>query len=314
MILRWAVRFFLFHMILFVAVIGYPLDIVKTRMQTRSSSTIMGGARGGGGGILATGIQLVRTEGIRSLYKGVGPPLVSLSLLNMLSFTSYSYFHHALHAHCGWDGRNAVAGGLCGPLASMISTTENLIKTQMQLDNVQRKQYKHAWDCVQQITTTTRRQAGRNRGGIWSLYTGHGINTARETTFLSTYFFVYEGLRHFLLTLPQEDEDEHDQNSISSRRWCIPVAGGLAGAVAWTVSFPLDCVRARVQGRDLNSASSSSYHVLQQLLAEKGVRGLYSGVGPSILRAFLVSGSRFSAYEVTLWLLRGGRENQRPVV
>jgi hypothetical protein len=36
------------------------------------------------------------------------------------------------------------------------------------------------------------------------------------------------------------------------------------------------------------------------------VRGLFRGVGPSVLRAFLVSGSRFSAYESVLNLLRTG--------
>ncbi len=45
---------------------------------------------------------------------------------------------------------------------------------------------------------------------------------------------------------------------------------------------------------------------LQQLWRTTGVRGLFRGVGPSVLRAFLVSGSRFSAYESVLNLLRTG--------
>lgn len=43
---------------------------------------------------------------------------------------------------------------------------------------------------------------------------------------------------------------------------------------------------------------------LRVLLQTKGLTGLYSGVAPSIARAFLVSGSRFSAYEGALWLCR----------
>ena len=38
-----------------------------------------------------------------------------------------------------------------------------------------------------------------------------------------------------------------------------------------------------------------------------GIRGLYAGVVPSVVRAFLVSASRFSAYETALYFLRGGR-------
>ncbi len=44
------------------------------------------------------------------------------------------------------------------------------------------------------------------------------------------------------------------------------------------------------------------------LLATKGVEGLYSGVLPSITRAFLVSASRFSVYEGALALMRVKRE------
>lgn len=75
-------------------------------------------------------------------------------------------------------------------------------------------------------------------------------------------------------------------------------------------SFPLDCVRAGVQGQDLiaNSHRETAWSVLTELLHTRGIRGLYAGVAPSIVRAFLVSGSRFTAYEAALWLLRGGRD------
>jgi len=45
-----------------------------------------------------------------------------------------------------------------------------------------------------------------------------------------------------------------------------------------------------------------SMDVLKDLLKTKGWRGLYSGVSPSIMRAFVVSGSRFSAYEFAVKL------------
>jgi hypothetical protein len=43
---------------------------------------------------------------------------------------------------------------------------------------------------------------------------------------------------------------------------------------------------------------------LPQLWRDTGVRGLFRGVTPSVLRAFLVSGSRFTAFETVLELLR----------
>jgi solute carrier family 25 carnitine/acylcarnitine transporter 20/29 len=185
---------------------------------------------------------------------------------------------------------------LCGT----VSTVENLVKTQMQLDNTrierqnQSQQFRGSWDCVRQLTAS--------QGGT-VLYTGHAVNTIREMVFLSTYFFVYEGFRQQLIG---------SGNTAGDNKWAIPVAGGCAGAIAWTVSFPLDCVRAGVQGQDFAAGGirRGAWRVLRDLLQQKGVRGLYAGVAPSLIRAFLVSGSRFSAYEGALWLLRGGRDAQ----
>jgi len=55
--------------------------------------------------------HILRTEGLRSIYKGVGPPLVSLSIVNTLSFTSYSYFRSThFHGKDCWDYKNALSG------------------------------------------------------------------------------------------------------------------------------------------------------------------------------------------------------------
>ena len=56
------------------------------------------------------------------------PPLVSLSLLNTINFTSYSYFRTYYNSQRGWDARNGLAGATAGPIAASISTIENFIK------------------------------------------------------------------------------------------------------------------------------------------------------------------------------------------
>jgi solute carrier family 25 carnitine/acylcarnitine transporter 20/29 len=68
-----------------------------------------------------------------------------------------------------------------------------------------------------------------------------------------------------------------------------------------------------VQGQPISSSPSKgrlqkqgALEILKRLLETKGFTGLYAGVRPSIARAFLVSGSRFSAYEGALWLCRQG--------
>lgn len=194
------------------------------------------------------------------------------------------------------------------PLGSMVSTVENMIKTQMQLDNVSDKRFKGSWDCTKTLL---------QERGLKIIYLGYGINTVREAAFLGTYFYTYEGLRVFLDCM--SNRQNYGDGNLSA--WTIPVAGGISGALSWFVTFPLDCIRAGVQGQRLSKIEPamnswgnvmcskvpvkriSSIDVFIGIHKTKGFIGLYSGVTPTLARAFIVSASRFSAYELAVKIL-----------
>jgi solute carrier family 25 (mitochondrial carnitine/acylcarnitine transporter), member 20/29 len=298
-------------------IIGYPLDVMKTRLQTQGGSSGSSSSSKNGLSIL---VDIVRQDGVVGLYRGVGPPLISLSLLNTMSFTSYSYFREFYGGRDGWDINNGLAGMTGAPTFGLISTVENRLKTQMQL-----QPYVNSWQCAKYLV--------QHDGGLASLYKGHVVNTIREAVFVANYFFIYEGMRELLIHRQEPTTDHHqhqradDETTTTSNtmipmlvgtlspQLAIPVAGGIAGMTSWAVSFPLDCVRAGVQGQTVGPSRRSrttstqqnvgAMTVLRQVLRQHGIAGLYNGVGPSIARAFLVSGSRFSAYETAIWLLRG---------
>ena len=238
------------------------------------------------------------------------PPLLSLSILNTLNFASYNVVRSKLNASRGWDIRNGIAAFLTAPIGSSISTVEHMIKTQMQIDNVSEKRYNGSFHCL----TTLVKEHG------WKvIYTGHVINTIREGAFLGTYFYTYEGLRVFLhdMVSQKEQVDRRIQTDTRGNSWTVPFAGGLSGAWAWFVTFPLDCVKAGIQSQVLPRKEIESNakridvprrvgasDVLRNLLATKGWVGLYAGVSPSIMRAFIVSATRFTAYELVVSYLR----------
>jgi len=284
--------------------------------------------------------HILRTEGLSSIYKGVGPPLLSLSIVNTISFTGYSYFRqNHFHGKDGWDYKNALSGMASAPIFGLVTTPENFLKTQMQLDNVQserEKASKRMPPNQHKMHQTQIQQQQMQRGrfnnsfhcaktfvsahGLPVLYTGHVINTLREAAFVGTYFFCYEGykseFRKMLsglesLILHRTDSQISHGDALWSNSLAIPMAGGCAGASAWAFTFPLDCVRAGVQGQPIPLSpptmqlkKQGALGTLKYLLQSKGFMGLYSGVAPSVARAFLVSGSRFSAYEGALWVCR----------
>ena len=241
------------------------------------------------------------------------PPLISLSMLNTLNFASYNLVRNELHASRGWDVRNGIAAFLTAPIGSSISTVEHMIKTQMQIDNVSEKRYNESFHCL----TTLVKEHG------WKvIYTGHAINTIREGAFLGTYFYTYEGLRVFLHEMVSQHQqvDQGMRKDARENSWTVPFAGGLSGAWAWFVTFPLDCVKAGIQSQVLPRKGIESnvkridvprrlgaIEVFRNLLATKGWVGLYAGVSPSIMRAFIVSATRFTAYELVVSYLREER-------
>lgn len=250
------------------------------------------------------------------MYKGVGPPLISLSILNTTTFMQYAYFRESYQSEHGWDARNFAAGASCAPFAGIVSTVENFIKTQMQLDNLKgsKREYIDSWNCFTSLI---------KKHGFRIVYTGHAINTIREGSFIGPYFFFYEGLRNMFLRKQQKILEQqphecdvvksslcssnHYPNFVTNIKFAIFAAGGISGALSWFISFPLDCIRAGVQGQRM-PPTKNAVLMFKNLVSTRGIRGLYFGSSASIARAFLVSGSRFSAYEAAIWILRGGSQ------
>jgi hypothetical protein len=106
-----------------------------------------------------------------------------------------------------------------------------------------------------------------NSYGLGTLYTAHAVNTAREMVFLSTYFLVYEHLKSALSN--QRSSKINNSSSYNApvvvgggvslpASIYVPFSGGIAGAVGWFISFPLDAIKSNIQGRTLEDIKHSS--------------------------------------------------------
>jgi hypothetical protein len=77
------------------------------------------------------------------------------------------------------------------------------------------------------------------------------------------------------------------------------LAGGFAGILGQTVSYPLDVVRRRMQTATLRGGALSApgmVRVFGELLRSEGVRGLYKGLSVNFLKAPVAMGISFSTY------------------
>lgn len=253
-------------------IIGFPLDSIKTRMQTSSSSKFS---------TVSSSVSTIWSkEGIFGFYRGVLSPLCALTLLNSINFTLYAFFKESIPPVIPFNVYNGMIptiAGMCGgPFASIISTPFEFLKTNMQVNS------KELGNSTPIATYRIIKSYGPQ-----ILFRGHLVNTLRECIFLGTYFGVYENLKVTFQTY-------------FSETLAIPLSGGAAGGVGWFISFPLDSIKGRIQSYDLKSQPPSSIQTLKNIVHERGLIGMYRGLGPSLARAFIVSSSRFSIYEAAL--------------
>ena len=258
--------------------VGYPLDALKNRLQSGAST-----------GLLASLRDIHRQRG---LYRGVGAPLVSQTLLNTTSFAVYAHTRHL----CGlpplgsaeallpntdgwWLSRVSLAGALVAAPVTIVSTPAELLKIQQQFDPLLRH------GTLAALRTVVKAH------GVAALSRGMSVNFVRESVFLSVYFTSYEVLRERL---------KDQQHAVAAA-----AAGGCSGALAWFVSYPLDTLKTCVQRSTLAAPAPSALACARAVIHARGVRGLYAGSTPTVLRALLVSSTRFASFELALGAIGG---------
>jgi hypothetical protein len=316
-------------------------------MQTASHSSALGGGAGAGAGRVgppsstwACARYMARHDGWRGFYQGIGPPLVSLTFLNTISFALFGRYKRLL-VEQGLDRRLSdaqppawlppavvrrlswwpamehssalyfLAGSLTGASIGVFSTPFDLVKVQAQLASAHARSSTTAaaaHGTSSASATAAASAAGNGRGSSWQtckrlvsdhgigvLYRGYAVNTLREILFATTYFGLYEHLKAGLTSALQATAPAIPAPV------AVVAAGSLSGMSGWAVSFPLDVLKANIQGaRSLAGPPVGLWTAARAQWSAAGLSGFYRGIVPTMMRSMLVSGVRFSAYEATM--------------
>ena len=91
------------------------------------------------------------------------------------------------------------------------------------------------------------------------------------------------------------------------------ICGSGAGLLAKLAIYPFDMLKKRLQVQGFEEARkhfgqvrrySGLLHCVKNVILEEGLRGLYKGLVPSLLKAAVVSGTIFCSYDRLCALLR----------
>jgi len=76
------------------------------------------------------------------------------------------------------------------------------------------------------------------------------------------------------------------------------LGGGLSGITAASITYPLDLVRTRLAAQTNNIYYRGISHALYSICRCEGVKGLYKGLGPTLMGVGPSIAISFSVYEI----------------
>lgn len=234
----------------------FPLDTIKTRMQTATTSAVAGATLGGStapsqsssrwiprGGltmlgnpvasIRAAASGVVRSHGVAGLYRGVAAVGIGAGPAHALYFATYEHMKRALASD---DGRHhpfhhAFAGACATVVGDAVQTPVDTVKQRLQMHN---SPYVGVWDCVKRTC--------ESRGGVGALYRSYPTTLAMNVPFTAIHFTAYESSKIALRDLTNGGKDVEEESFFVQF-----TAGGLAGGLAAGITTPLDVVKTRMQ-------------------------------------------------------------------
>ncbi|CZT51288.1 related to PET8 protein [Rhynchosporium secalis] len=238
----------------------YPLDTLKTRLQ---SST----------GFLASG-------GFTGIYRGVGSAIVGSAPGAALFFCTYEYtktfFSARRHAKSAIEGSGGQSEEWTAPIEHMIAASLGevaacavRVPTEVIKQRTQAGQYPSSLATIKAILSQ-RRVIGLP--GVWmELYRGWSVTIMREVPFTVIQFPLWESMKEYR-------RRKSGKESISA--WESGLFGSVSGAVAAGTTTPLDVLKTRMM---LAKEKTAVLPLLKQILRDSGPRAFFAGIGPRIL-------------------------------
>jgi len=253
-----------------VDLLFYPIDTVKTRLQS---------AQG-----------FARAGGFSGIYKGVGSVVVGSAPGAAVFFATYDALKHALPLpeHLA-PVTHMLAASVAEVAACLVRVPTEVVKSRAQTAS---------YGAHAQASLAAARQVLAHNG--WrGFYRGFGSTIIREIPFTSLQFPMYELFKlRFARYLQRKQLGAHE----------AALCGSVAGGIAAALTTPLDVLKTRTM-LDLRDPSKCDVPGLltrfKQIYTNEGVKVLFAGVVPRTLWISAGGAVFLGAYEWTVHGLMG---------
>lgn len=264
-------------------ILTIPFDTMKVRLQLSQK----GGATHYNG-LLDCGQQMVKQEGIKSLYKGLTPGLHRQMVFCSLRVALFE----TITSRIAGDGvtkpkrdltipEKLVAGLSSGAMAITVANPTDVVKIRLQGDrNSATPRYKSTTHAYRTILAEE---------GVLGFWTGWGPNVVRNSVINAAELISYTEIKKLFL----ENKWMEDGTPLHL------TSGFLAGFCAVCVGSPVDVMKTRIMNakKGTGEAYKNVLDCFWKILTKEGPFAFYNGFSPNVLRIGTWNMFMFFAYE-----------------
>nr|XP_033796441.1 graves disease carrier protein isoform X1 [Geotrypetes seraphini] len=254
--------------------------------------------------VFSTLYAVPKKEGFLGLYKGNGAMMVRIFPYGAIQFMAFDHYRKFVSLKLGISGHihRLMAGSMAGMTAVICTYPLDVVRARLAFQVKGEDKYKGIIHAFQTIYT--------KEGGIQGFYRGLVPTILGMAPYAGVSFFTFGtlksvGLSHAPTLLGKPSMDNPDVLVLKTHVNLL--CGGVAGAVAQTISYPLDVTRRRMQLAAILPDSDKCLTMVQTLkhvYKQYGIRrGFYRGLSLNYIRCIPSQAVAFTTYEFMKQLL-----------
>ncbi|PPD97209.1 hypothetical protein GOBAR_DD05771 [Gossypium barbadense] len=296
-----------------------PLDVIKTRLQVHGLPTA---SKTGVRSVIITSLQhIIKTEGLKGLYRGLSPTIIALLPNWAVYFTVYEQLKGLLASHDNNSaqltiGENMVAAAGAGAATAIVTNPLWVVKTRLQ--DIMRRTVrmliafnhievfnprKDFWEVLTQgmrtsvvpytgVLSALRRIV--HEEGLRGLYSGV-LPSLAGISHVAIQFPAYEKIKSYMAKKGNTTVDRLSPSDVA-------IASSISKVLASIMTYPHEVIRSRLQEQGQARHTEVQYagvvDCIRKVFRKEGVSGFYRGCATNLLRTTPSAVITFTSYEM----------------
>ncbi|XP_046813441.1 mitochondrial glycine transporter-like isoform X2 [Vespa crabro] len=256
----------------FSTILFQPLDLIKTRLQSRVTTHVEPTRNG----MLTTIVHIIKKENVFGLWRGMTPSITRVIPGVGLYFSSLDWLKHTLQLEEPLTPLQAISLGITArSMSGGLLIPITVVKTRFESGV-------YKYNSVAEALRLIYRQEG-----IKGLSSGLVPTLLRDAPYSGLYLLFYTQLKQ----IAAHTELIHQNTSVPVHFSC----GVLAGIFAAIVTHPPDVIKTKMQlyPNEFKTIYSATYIVYKKY----GILGYFKGIIPRMLRRTLMTTMAWTVYE-----------------